>query len=94
MKWTNFIFSITPDGEFSGRERVDCVGLVDKSNKLRINNTSRRMEEGKRDMICVCPDGNLLCYVCLLKEFKSICHPDQQRIYCYKAGKKKIAVSI
>ena len=93
LTWSNIVFSTVPDGAFKGRETVDFVGFLDKSHKLSITNTTRRMETCKRDVICTCPEGDVLCVVCRLKDYKNLCHRDQKKVYCYQQKKATLTVS-
>ena len=83
LTWDNILFSSSPDGEFAGRKTVEVVNFFDKPNKLWLGNASRRLETGKRDLVCTCPEGNMLCLPCRVAEFKELCHPNQTRAYCY-----------
>ena len=81
LTWDNILFSSSPDGEFVGRKTVEVGTFLDKSNKSRLGNTSRRLETGKKDMACTCPEGNILCLTSKMAEFKELCHPNQTKVY-------------
>ena len=70
LTWDNIKFSVVTEGEFAGRQNIEITGLLDKSNKLSVSNTTRRLETLKRDMICTCLEGDILCIVCRVKDFK------------------------
>jgi len=89
LKWSNLVFSSVPSGEFKGRKSVEIVGLLDKTCKLKVTNTTRRTESLKRDVICICEEDPLLCVPCNLIKFKKLCVQDQGRLYCYQRSSGK-----
>ena len=44
------------------------------------------------NVVCTCPDGNILCLPCRVEEFKELCHPDQTRIYCFQKNESSLTV--
>jgi len=90
LKWSNLVFSSVPSGEFKGRKLVEIVGLLDKTCKLKVTNTTRRTEFLNRDVICICEEDPLLCVPCTLIKFKNLSHQDQGRLYCYQRCSGKI----
>ena len=82
------------DGKFIGRDKIEILGMLDKTNKLTIGNTTRRMTKGCHDIPCSCIDGNTLCIVKWIRKFKALCPPDQKRMYCFEASNKQKKVNI
>jgi len=73
---------------------MEIVQILDKTHKLKINSTHKRNDVLTRDVVCICEECPLLCVPCKLLEFKSLCHPKQERVYCFKYGPRKNKVKI
>jgi len=65
------------------------VGVLDKTRKLKISNTTKRMDSLKRDVVCICKEDPLLCVPCHLLKFKNLCALKQKRVYCYQKDQGK-----
>jgi len=83
------IFSTVTSGDFNGRKSVEIVGVLDKTRKLNITNSTKRMDSLKRDVLCICKEDPLLCVPCHLLKFKKMCAFNQERVYCYQKGQGK-----
>ena len=50
---------------------IEVVNILEISNKLWLGNILKRLEIGKREMVCTYPKGNILLLQCMLTEFKN-----------------------
>jgi len=85
LKWEQIQFKIIPDGIFEGRLSLEIQGLVDKSNKITVSNTEKRQDSIARGCVCMCL-GKKLCVPCLVKEYKALCRPLHEMVYCHQKG--------